>query len=116
MRDFSVLKKREEEEKALLKQCKKIIQSTESSAVVILYGSRARGDGLPESDYDLLVLVDESPVDLKKEDLIRRQLFPLELETGYVFTVNVYSRQEWESPVYRAMPFCQNVEREGIIL
>lgn len=92
------------EEKVLLERCRNLIKQVEENATVILYGSRARGDESPESDYDLLVLVD-GPVTLRREDLMRRQIFDVELETGWVFTVNAYNHQDWESPLYRAMPF-----------
>jgi predicted nucleotidyltransferase len=102
-------------ERALLEHCRDAVRELLPGAEVILYGSRARGDAGPESDYDLLVLVD-GPVDWRLEDQIRQCLYDLELETGAVVTINAYNRSDWRSPLYRAMPFTQNVEREGIVL
>ena len=102
-------------ERALLEGCRDAVRALVPGAEVILYGSRARGDAGPESDYDLLVLVD-GPVDWQLEDQIRQRLYGLELETGAVVTINAYNRSDWCSPLYRAMPFTQNVEREGIVL
>jgi len=104
-----------EKEKIILKKCCETIMEIDPSAEVILYGSRARGDAEPESDYDLLILID-GEVTLEKEDLICRHLYPLELETGKILTAFVYSRQQWNTPLYRAMPFHKNIEREGVIL
>jgi len=44
-----------------------VIRKTEGPAVerVILFGSRARGDARPDSDFDLLVVVDEIAADAK---------------------------------------------------
>jgi uncharacterized protein len=56
-----------EEEKVLLGKIRNAIQRTDASSEPILYGSRARGDAGPESDYDLLILTD-APVTLKRED------------------------------------------------
>jgi len=65
--------------------------------------------------YDLLVLVDH-PVTLKEEDIFRQQLFPIEIETGCVLTLNVYHLSDWNSVLYKVMPFRQNVEREGLVI
>ena len=103
------------EARALLAQCREAVWAVVPDAAVILYGSRARGDARTDSDYDLLVLVD-GEVNWMLEDQIRQRLYPLELATGAVLTVHAYSRRAWDSPLYRAMPFTQHVERDGIIL
>ena len=102
-------------EKNLLLRCRKSIHKISPKTKVILYGSRARGDAIPESDYDLLVLVNR-PVTLKEEDILREQLFPIEIETGCVLTLNVYNLRDWDSVLYKVMPFRQNVEREGLVI
>jgi predicted nucleotidyltransferase len=47
-----------EKEKILLLRCRESIHKISPKVKVILYGSRARGDAVPESDYDLLVLLE----------------------------------------------------------
>jgi len=81
-------------------------------AEVILYGSRARGDDRPDSDWDILILTDY-PVDLNKERVFRDNLYDLELETGEPFSVFVYSKNDWTSK-QRITPFYNNVIREGV--
>ena len=102
-------------ENSLLIRCRNAIREADPSAEIILYGSRARGDAGPESDFDLLVLTD-GKVTLEREDTVRRQLFPIELDTGAVITVIMLSREEWNLPLYQAMPFCQNILKEGVVL
>jgi len=99
----------------LLKRCKKAIRQVVPDAEVILYGSRARGDANEYSDYDILVLVN-GPAEMPLEEKIRSNVYPLELDSGAVLTLFVYSRQQWDTSLYRAMPFYKNVDREGVLL
>ncbi len=100
-------------DRQLLAECKAAVREVAPEADLILYGSRARGDARDDSDYDLLVLVDRDP-DLGLEKAIVNRLVPLEVRTGKVLTVLVYSRTQWDSALYRAMPFHKNVTREGV--
>jgi uncharacterized protein len=102
-------------ERGLLEKCRDAIREVVPGADLILYGSRARGDAGLESDYDLLILID-GPVDWRLEDRIRQRLYSLELGSGVALSVSAYNRSDWCSPLYRAMPFNQNVEKEGIVL
>lgn len=115
MKNIEQIQTLSEKEKSLLMQCRSAIKAIDADAQIILYGSRARGDNHPESDYDLLILADGDTT-LEREDMFRRRLFPIELETGAVLTVMLLSKQTWSAPLYAAMPFCKNVKNEGVIL
>jgi len=88
------------------------INAIDPKADVILYGSRARGDERPDSDWDILVLTDYS-VDLKTERKFRDKLYDLELETGEPLSIFVYSKNDWQIK-QRITPFYENVTQEGI--
>jgi predicted nucleotidyltransferase len=103
------------EEKTLLARCRLAIESVDPSAKVILYGSRARGEAGPDSDYDLLIITD-GEVTLRREDVLRQKLYPIEMETGAVLTVILVSSKDWGSALYAAMPFYQNIQRDGVVL
>lgn len=102
-------------ERAILTRCRDAVTDIDPSAEVILYGSRARGDAEPESDYDLLILIDGEAT-LDREDIFRRQIYLIELETGSVFTILLASRKDWSSPLCDAMPLYQNIKKEGVVL
>lgn len=96
----------------LLESIKKTVQAFVPDAEVILYGSRARGDAQPDSDWDLLVLTDgEFGRDKKSE--IRRQLYELEWDTGNVLSPVIESRSQWESPRNRSTSLYESVSNEG---
>jgi uncharacterized protein len=96
----------------MLQHVKRVVHEVEPGAEVILYGSRSRGDALPDSDWDFLILVD-GPVNDERTDRIRHQLYEIEWECGAVLSSIVRSRAEWNSALYRALPFHERIEQEG---
>ena len=102
-------------ERKLLENCRDAVRGVIPDTELILYGSRARGDAGLESDYDLLILID-GLVDSTLEDRMRQHLYSLDLGGWASLSVSAYNRSDWASPLYRAMPFNQNVEKEGIVL
>jgi len=100
--------------KQIIYLIRQAIDEIDPKAKVILYGSRARGDERPESDWDILILTNY-PVDLETEQKFRDKLYDLELETGEPFSVFVYSKAEWTTK-QRITPFYDNVNQEGINL
>ena len=89
---------------ALLKLAKDAVREIEPAAEIILYGSRARNDETPESDWDLLILVDGA-VDDGRADKVRHRLYEIEWEHDAVLCSVICSREDWDSPRYQTMPF-----------
>jgi len=91
------------------------VQRLVPDADVILFGSRARGDAAPDSDYDILVLCEgEEPPALKQA--VQEALDEVALEHDAVAPALVHSRARWESPLARATPLHAAVAREGVLL
>ena len=99
----------------LLEQVKRAIREVEPGAQIIIYGSRARDDPHEHSDWDFLILV-ECTVDDERIDKIRHRLYEIEWQYDEVLCSVIRSREEWNSPLCRNMPFYQNVNAEGIVL
>ena len=99
----------------LITKIRNAVYEVEPEAEIILYGSRSRGDALLESDWDLLILVDGS-IDDERTDSIRHRLYEIEWEFGEVISSIVRSHEDWNSNLYQAMPFHQQVQQEGIRL
>lgn len=80
----------------------------------MLFGSRARGDELPWSDYDLLVLVDHR--DQTLVDAIYDHVVEIQADTGSDLSLKIMSEAEWDRRQRLNSGFVANVLREGIIL
>jgi predicted nucleotidyltransferase len=99
----------------ILSSIKQTVRSVDPTAIVILYGSYARGDNNKHSDIDLLILVDKpklTPQDSKK---IKYPLYDIEFETGQIISPLILTKKDWETR-YWITPFYENVSREGIAL
>jgi len=100
---------------ALLEQVKQAVSEIEPDAEIILYGSRARKDSRVHSDWDFLVLLD-GPVNDERTDKIRHRLYEIEWQSDEILCCIVRNRLQWNSPLWKNMPFRRNVEHEGIVL
>ena len=78
-----------------------------------LYGSRARGDARPDSDYDLLVLLNKDTLKEQDTDIIY-SMSELGWDLSTEINTHVYPRREWNTWTYS--PFYKNVEREKVVL
>ena len=103
------------EDRKILLRCREAIHAIDSTADIILYGSRARGTAQEDSDYDLLILTDRS-VDVASEGKFREKLFPIELESARVLSMIAFSRMQWNTPLWRSMPLSRNIEIDGVLL
>ena len=81
---------------------------------LLLYGSRARGNDRPDSDWDLLVLLNRPQRENDDFANISYPLMELGFSLGQYFSVHTYSQQEWENMSF--LPFYKNVERDKIQL
>lgn len=79
---------------------------------VILFGSRARGDYEPDSDYDVLILLDK--VTKEVTDEIDEMVWQIGWDNGVLITPVVHGKKTFETHVYE--PLFINIRKEGITL
>jgi predicted nucleotidyltransferase len=79
---------------------------------VILFGSQARGDARPDSDWDLLVLINSDSTNLDDEIKYSYPFTQLGWNYNTDFNVLLYSKNDWGKRNF--MPFYKNVLKDGI--
>lgn len=104
-----------EERAAFLRQIKQAVHEVEPGADLWLFGSYARGDARPESDWDVLILLD-GPVDSERRNQLRDRLHDLEIKEGEAISSRIYNRDDWNSEPRRSSSFARNVRDDAIAL
>lgn len=79
-----------------------------------LYGSRARGDARPDSDWDILILLNKANLEMSDYSDISYPLTELGCDIGETINPILYTKAEWDR--YSFTPFYKNVRQEGIRL
>ncbi|NOY69313.1 MAG: hypothetical protein GXP53_07455 [Deltaproteobacteria bacterium] len=80
-----------------------------------VFGSRARGDAKPESDLDVLVLL-EGKVTPKIKRIIYDCAWEAGFEDGIIINAVVVFRSDWESGPYRHSLLEKAVSLEGMAI
>ena len=101
------------EDKTILEKLKrKLMEENIPLYDLILFGSRARGDAEPDSDFDILVIVHE------KNPMIRRKVRDCAWEVGFesdvVIQSLVRSKAEVDEGPEKFSLFFKAIEQEGI--
>lgn len=99
----------------IVAEIKEAIREVDPKATTILYGSEARGDARPDSDIDLLILVDGDKLDSKRTHTYTYPLYDIEWSTGVAISPLVMLRKDWENRPFKT-PFYINVQNEGVRL
>ena len=80
---------------------------------IYLFGSRARGDSGPDSDYDLLLVVpDDAPAEHRRS----RVGYELTWDVGVAADILVMTRSRFDAPLHLPALLPATVVREGRLL
>ena len=91
----------------------KAVHNKDPQAEVYLFGSRARGDNKKDSDWDILILIDDEKVTNRIEDNFRDDIYDIELNSGQNISTFIYPKNYWNTTLVFS-PLYKNVSKEGI--
>jgi len=104
-----------DKQKLFLNKIKKTVQQYEPEAKVYIYGSRATASYQQNSDWDILILLQQSKITTDIENRVTDALYDIEFETGEIISPMVYSENEWNTK-YKVTSFYKNITKHSILL
>jgi DNA polymerase sigma len=99
----------------IAQKLKLLLQEKVKLHQVILFGSRARGDADPESDMDVLVILDE-PRTPQVRDAVSDCSWQAGFAAGVLVASVCITRDEWDNGPEAHSAFAEAVRSEGIAL
>ncbi|MCX6841335.1 MAG: nucleotidyltransferase domain-containing protein [candidate division WOR-3 bacterium] len=101
------------QEASIIDQLRAKLQARLHLSRLVLFGSRARGDAAPDSDLDILVILN-AVVDREAEDYVNDSAWEVGLAHGVVIVPVTVSRYDWEEGLLSSSLLAIAVKQEGI--
>ena len=97
----------------IVNKLKSRLQNKVNLHQVILFGSRARGDAEPDSDMDLLVILNE-PVSRQSRKIVSDNAWEIGFDAGVVVVPVVVNRSNWENGPDKLSLLAMTIREEGM--
>jgi predicted nucleotidyltransferase len=99
----------------VLRQIKEVAKSAApEGSLVLLFGSRARGQARKGSDWDILIVLPKSQLQQADYDQVSYPFVELGWMLGEQINPIVYTKREWEAS--SITPFYDHVQRDAVSL
>ena len=79
------------------------------------YGSRVEGGSDPDSDFDVLCVI-EKPLSQQQKDEIMDRRMDIQMAHDMLFDLHFLTQQELQTPLIVGTPYIDHVLGEGIIV
>ena len=103
------------EHKMIAQKVKAVVRSVDPLAIIILFGSRARGDTSEESDWDFLVLSNTDDVETLASVMGRAIRIQVEMVHDIAVSLLVQNKMIWEED-YAVTNIYDSIQEEGMKL
>jgi uncharacterized protein len=100
-------------DQVILQRFKQSLAGRVRLSEMILFGSRARGDSDPDSDMDVLVVLD-GPVSKQSREIVSDCAWKIGFDAGIVVVPVVVSRENWEQGPEHESLLAKAVKEEGV--
>lgn len=100
------------EEKAALHELKRALRQRYGVTSVLVYGSKARGDDTPESDIDVMIVLDDYTPQV--ETAIDELVYDVNLDHDCLISVVIFGRRELEEGSLSESPLYKRILAEGV--
>lgn len=92
----------------------KTIRSKRPDAKILLYGSQARGDARADSDWDIIVIVNDSHITPATFAAIGNPLYDLGLDNNVEINPIIYTEAQWNNQ--HPTLFRHNLQTDAVVL
>lgn len=100
------------EDRQILERFASRVRQLEPDARIWAFGSRTRGDGAPDSDLDLFVVVPDLTAALRRD--VRAAAWELGFEHERVLSAVLEPREQFENGPLSASTLVKNLRKDGI--
>lgn len=110
---MTMLNSRQEDEKVIDEFKTSLLAEHEKDLdKIVFFGSRARGLGNPDSDYDVMLVINKKTPGLV--DNIYEKSTDLSLKYGIDLSLKIYTAEEYKKKTEKLVPFFLNIKKSGV--
>lgn len=99
-------------EKAALGDLKEALRQQYGVASVLVYGSKARGDDSPDSDIDVMIILNDYTPEI--ESSIDELVYDINLDHDCLISLVIFGRRELEEGPMSESPLYKRIMAEGV--